>query len=260
MINLSEKEKLTDEEFAALYNEYKTSGNIALRNRLVMAYSYIAQVSAFQLRGIADTTAQVEDMINQGIVTLIDCIDRYDISKGIRFESYAYMRVRGGIIDLIRKQDWIPRRVRVNAKEINRTASELANMLGREPTQQEIADKMGIDIQKLRKYNAEISNAADYSFEELIQNVSQMGGALENSSADDITPERNLLREELRKVLKEAIENLSERERLVITLYYFENLNLSDISKVMEVSVQRVSQINTRAVTKLRDCLKDYLF
>ena len=77
---------------------------------------------------------------------------------------------------------------------------------------------------------------------------------------DDITPERNLLREELRKVLKEAIENLSERERLVITLYYFENLNLSDISKVMEVSVQRVSQINTRAVTKLRDCLKDYLF
>ena len=260
MINLSEKEKLTDEEFAALYNEYKTSGNIALRNRLVMAYSYIAQVSAFQLRGIADTTAQVEDMINQGIVTLIDCIDRYDISKGIRFESYAYMRVRGGIIDLIRKQDWIPRRVRVNAKEINRTASELANVLGREPTQQEIADKMGIDIQKLRKYNAEISNAAVYSFEELIQNVSQMGGALENSSADDITPERNLLREELRKVLKEAIENLSERERLVITLYYFENLNLSDISKVMEVSVQRVSQINTRAVTKLRDCLKDYLF
>ena len=194
------------------------------------------------------------------IITLIDCIDRYDISKGIRFESYAYMRVRGGIIDLIRKQDWIPRRVRVNAKEINRTASELANMLGREPTQQEIADKMGIDIQKLRKYNAEISNAAVYSFEELIQNVSQMGGALENSSADDITPERNLLREELRKVLKEAIENLSERERLVITLYYFENLNLSDISKVMEVSVQRVSQINTRAVTKLRDCLKDYLF
>ena len=139
MINLSEKEKLTDEEFAALYNEYKTSGNIALRNRLVMAYSYIAQVSAFQLRGIADTTAQVEDMINQGIVTLIDCIDRYDISKGIRFESYAYMRVRGGIIDLIRKQDWIPRRVRVNAKEINRTASELANMLGREPTQQELS-------------------------------------------------------------------------------------------------------------------------
>ena len=91
-------------------------------------------------------------MINQGIVTLIDCIDRYDISKGIRFESYAYMRVRGGIIDLIRKQDWIPRRVRVNAKEINRTASELANMLGREPTQQEIADLLCIKQTTYSKY------------------------------------------------------------------------------------------------------------
>lgn len=260
MVNLSEKEKLTDEEFAALYNEYKISGSVALRNRLVMAYSYIAQVSAFQLRGIADTTSQLEDMINQGIVTLIDCIDRYDISKGIRFESYAYMRVRGGIIDLIRKQDWIPRRVRVNAKEINKASSELANILGREPTQQEIADKMGIDIQKLLKYNAEISNAAVYSFEELIQNVSQMGDALENSSSDDVTPERKLLKEELRNVLKESIENLSERERLVVTLYYFENLNLSDIAKVMEVSVQRVSQINARAVNKLRDRMKNYLF
>lgn len=260
MVNLSEKEKLTDEEFAALYNEYKISGSVALRNRLVMAYSYIAQVSAFQLRGIADTTSQLEDMINQGIVTLIDCIDRYDISKGIRFESYAYMRVRGGIIDLIRKQDWIPRRVRVNAKEINKASSDLANMLGREPTQQEIADKMGIDIQKLQKYNAEISNAAVYSFEELIQNVSQMGDALENNSSDDVTPERKLLKEELRNVLKESIENLSERERLVVTLYYFENLNLSDIAKVMEVSVQRVSQINARAVNKLRERMKNYLF
>lgn len=260
MVNLSEKEKLTDEEFAALYNEYKISGSVALRNRLVMAYSYIAQVSAFQLRGIADTTSQLEDMINQGIVTLIDCIDRYDISKGIRFESYAYMRVRGGIIDLIRKQDWIPRRVRVNAKEINKASSDLANMLGREPTQQEIADKMGIDIQKLQKYNAEISNAAVYSFEELIQNVSQMGDALEKNSSDDVTPERKLLKEELRNVLKESIENLSERERLVVTLYYFENLNLSDIAKVMEVSVQRVSQINARAVNKLRERMKNYLF
>lgn len=259
MGNLSEKERITEEEFTALYNEYKSTGNIAIRNKLVMAYSYIAQVSAFQLRGIADTTAQVEDMINQGIITLIDCIERFDNSKGMKFESYAYMRVRGGIIDLVRKQDWIPRRVRVNAKAINNARSELANMLGREPTQAEIAEKMGIDESKLSRYNAEISNAVVYSFEELIQNVSQMGDILENSTKDDITPERRLLREELRNSLAKAIENLSERERLVITLYYFENLNLSDIAKVMEVSVQRVSQINSRAVGKLRDSLNDYL-
>ncbi len=259
MGNLSEKERMTEEEFTALYNEYKSTGNIAIRNKLVMAYSYIAQVSAFQLRGIADTTAQVEDMINQGIITLIDCIDRFDNSKGMKFESYAYMRVRGGIIDLVRKQDWIPRRVRVNARAINNARSELANMFGREPTQAEIAEKMGIDEAKLSRYNAEISNAVVYSFEELIQNVSQMGDILENSTKDDITPERKLLRDELRDSLAKAIEELSERERLVITLYYFENLNLSDIARVMEVSVQRVSQINSRAVGKLRDSLSEYL-
>lgn len=259
MNGISEKEKITDEEFAALYNEYKSTGNIAVRNKIVMAYSYIAQVSAFQLRGIADNNSQVEDMINQGIITLIDCIEKYDISKGIKFESYAYMRVRGGIIDLVRKQDWIPRRVRVNAKVINNTRTELANSLGREPTQAEIAQKMGIDEAKLSRYNAEISNAVTYSFEELIQNVSQMSGVLENSAKDEITPERKLLKDELRKALAKAIDELSEREKLVITLYYYENLNLSDIAKVMEVSIQRISQINSRAVAKLRDKLNDYI-
>ncbi len=260
MSSLSEKEKITDEEFAALFNEYKSSGNIAVRNKIVMAYSYIAKVSAFQLRGIADTTAQIEDMINHGIITLIDCIEKYDASKGIRFESYAYMRVRGGIIDLVRKQDWIPRRVRANAKAINNVRSELGNALGREPTNAEIAEKMGIDEQQLLKYNAEISNAVVYSFEELIQNVSQMGDVLENSTKDDITPERRLLKDEMRKTLAQAIEHLSEREKLVITLYYYENLNLADIAKVLEVSVQRVSQINARAVEKLREKMNDYLY
>lgn len=256
---VSEKDRITDEEFTVLFNEYKSTGNIAVRNKIVMAYSYIAQVSAFQLRGIAAATAQLEDMINQGIITLIDCVERFDISKGIKFESYAYMRVRGGIIDLVRKQDWIPRRVRVNAKAVNAARTELSNALGREPTQAEIASKMGIDEEKLSRYNAEISNAVVYSFEELIQNVSQMGDVLENSTKDDITPERKLLKEELRNALAKAIEELSDRERMVVSLYYYENLNLADIAKVMEVSVQRVSQINSRAVGKLRDKLTDYL-
>ncbi len=256
---VSEKDKITDEEFTALYNEYKSTKNIAVRNKIVMSYSYIAQVSAFQLRGIADTTAQVEDMINQGILTLIDCVDRFDISRGIKFESYAYMRVRGGIIDLVRKQDWIPRRVRVNAKEISNARSELANSLGREPTHAEVAEKMGIDEATLAKYNSEISNSVMYSFEELIQNVSQMGNVLENSTKDDITPEKRLLKDELRQVIAKAIEELSERERLVVTLYYYENLNLADIAKVMDVSIQRISQINSRAVGKLRDKLEFYI-
>lgn len=259
MNQLAAQEKLSEEEFFALHSRYKESGDITVRNRLVMAYGYIAKIAALQLRGSASSQAQIEDMINQGMIILIDCVDKFDPEKEVKFESYAYMRVRGGIIDLIRKQDWIPRRVRANSKKISDTYNALASELMREPTQQEVADRLGITVAKLEKYNAEISNATVYSFEELIQNVSQMKSVLESSTLDDITPEKKLLKDEMRKILKEGIEELSERERLVITLYFYENLNLSDIAKVLEISVQRVSQINTRAISKLKSKLNSYI-
>ena len=135
----------------------------------------------------------------------------------------------------------------------------LHNELRREPTSEEMAEDMGISVEKFRKYSSEMSNATVYSFEELIQNVSQMGDVLENSTMDDITPEKKVLKTEMRKVLSEAIDELSEREKLVISLYYYENLNLADIAKVLDVSIQRVSQINTRAVSKLKNKLNGYL-
>lgn len=260
MNQLDAQEKLTEEEFLRLHAKYKNSGDISVRNRIVMAYAYIAKIAALQLRGSASTQAQVEDMVNQGMITLIDCIDKFDASKEVKFESYAFMRVRGGIIDLIRKQDWIPRRVRLNSKKINDTYNSLCADLKREPTSEEVADKLGITVERLEKYNCEISNSSVYSFEELIQNVSQMGNVLESSTLDDITPEKKMLKNEMKKILMEAIDGLSEREKLVITLYFFENLNLADIAKVLEVSVQRVSQINSRAVEKLRLKLNGYIF
>ena len=255
-----ETARLSEEEFLRLHAEYRKTGSVSLRNKLVMSYGFIAKVAALQLRGSASSQAQVEDMINQGMITLIDCIEKYDPEREVKFESYAFMRVKGAIIDLIRKQDWIPRRVRLNSKKINDTYNELCAELKREPSLEEIADRLGITVQKLEKYNSEISNAAVYSFEELIQNMSQMGSVLESSTMDDITPEKKMLKDEMHRVLTEAIETLSERERLVITLYYYENLNLTDISRVLDVSVQRVSQINTRAIEKIRSKMSGYIF
>ncbi|MBE6844116.1 MAG: FliA/WhiG family RNA polymerase sigma factor [Ruminococcus sp.] len=259
MNQLTAQEKLSEEEFLVLLKKYKESGDISLRNRLVMSYGHIAKIAALQLRGSASTQAQVEDMVNQGMIILIDCIEKYDPSKEVKFESYAFMRVRGGIIDLIRKQDWIPRRVRANSKRISDTYNALCSKLMREPTQEEIANELGITVEKLEKYNCEISNSAVFSFEELIQNVSQMGNILESSTLDDITPEKKILKNEMHKILVEAIEELSEREKLVISLYYYENLNLSDIAKILEISVQRVSQINTKAITKLKSKMNSYI-
>lgn len=259
MNNLSENGRMTEEEFLQIHEQYKKSGDIKLRNKLVMNYSYIAKAAAMQLRGIASGYAQVEDMVNQGMITLIDSIDKFDSTKGIKFESYAFMRIRGGIIDLVRKQDWIPRRVRTAAKEISNAKAEMCTELRREPTEEELAKKLGISISKLRQYNYEVAGSVTLSFEELIQNVNQMGTLLESSTSDYSTPERHALKTELREVLKSAIDALSERERLVVSLYYFDNLNLTEISQVLEVSVQRVSQISSKAISKIKLSMAEYL-
>ncbi len=258
-ISENSESKMTEEEVAGVFEQYKQTGDVKYRNILVMNYSYIAKSAAMQLRGLAQGYAQVEDMVNHGMITLIDCIDKYDASKGMKFESYAFMRIRGGIIDLVRKQDWIPRRVRTAAKEISDAKAELCTELRREPTEEEISAKLGISISKLRQYNYEVAGSVTFSFEELIQNVNQMGSLLDSATSDHTTPEKQIMRNELRETLKNAIEELNDRERLVVTLYYFENLNLSEISQVLEVSVQRVSQICSKAISKIRVKMTEYM-
>lgn len=256
---MSTTTKLQEEEAAALFEKYRQTKDIQIRNELVLNYNYIAKTAAMQLRGLASGYAQIDDMVNHGMMMLIDCVEKFDATKGMKFESYAFMRIRGSIIDLVRKQDWIPRRVRSAAKEISDTHALLCTELRREPTEDEMANKLGISVEKLRQYNYEVAGSVTFSFEELIQNVNQMGSLLDSATSDYGTPEKQLLKSELKATLKNAIENLNERERLVVTLYYFENLNLSEISQVLNVSVQRVSQICSKSISKIRDCLKDYL-
>ncbi|MGN0605706.1 MAG: sigma-70 family RNA polymerase sigma factor [Oscillospiraceae bacterium] len=251
--------KLSDDEFYQMQKKYKETGDVRIRNNLVMQYSYIPKMAAMQMRSLAASYAQVDDMINQGMLALIDSVERFDYNKGIKFEAYAFMRVKGSIIDLIRKQDWIPRRVRTTKKEISNTISQLSNELGREPTDEEIAAKMGITVEKLAKYYEEIAGGVVFSFEELIQNVAQMGNVFDSAVNDDITPEKRILKQELRELIKEALDSLPERDRLVVTLYYYENLTLSEIAQVLDVTIQRVSQINSRAILKIKNKLKDYM-
>lgn len=252
-----DKNTLTEEQFVELLKEYRQTGNIAIRNQLVMNYAYVAQTVAIQLRGLANGYAQVDDMVNQGILTIMECIDRFDETKGITFEYYAFMRVRGAVIDLVRKQDWIPRRVRETDKKINAARNKLAHQLLREPTDEELAAELGISVEKLSTATAEVSNSAVLSFEELIQNMSQIGSSLETNG---MNPEKMMVKEELQNILAKAIDELNEQEKLVVSLYYYENLTLTDISQVMEVSVQRVSQINSKAISKLKSAMEKYLY
>lgn len=250
---------IPEEEFYAQLRKYRETGDKQIRNQLVMHYAYVAKAVAVQLRGLSASYAQVEDMVSQGMMTLIDCVERFDESKGIPFEPYAFMRVRGGIIDLVRKQDWIPRRVRATAKELANVHSALCSELKREPTEQELAEHMHMSVEKLRQCNCEIANSASFSFEEMIQNVSQMGTLLEHATTDECSPEKRLMRNELREMLANAIQTLGEREQLILSLYYYENLSLTEIAQVLEISVQRVSQIHSRVVEKLKKQMEAYL-
>lgn len=250
---------ITGEELenpAQILEDYQKTGDLELRNRLVMHYSYIARAVAAQMRGVTASYAQMEDIVNQGILTLIDCIEKFQPGKGVRFESYAFMRIKCANIDFVRKQDWLPRRVRKAAKDITAAHDELSNQLLREPTSREIADYMGISEEAVNKHYSEITNSVMLSFEMLLQNAPS---GVESPADEGALPESRLMRQELREQLMEAIDALTERERLVISLYYNEHLKLYEIAQVMGVSESRVCQTHSRAILKMRRRLEQYM-
>ncbi len=243
-------------------NEYQHNGDLELRNQLVMHYSYIAKTVSMQMRGITSNYAQVEDIVNEGIITLMDCLDKFTPNKGMKFENYAYMRIRNATIDFVRKQDWVPRRVRKTAREVNEAYNTLSTELLREPSAHELAVYMGMKDEEIARHYAEISTASVLSFEELLQNT-LIGGKEPAGAAlprDQKLPEQDLLQHELHQQLKMAIDSLNEKERITISLYYYEDLKLHEIAKVLAVSESRVSQTHTQAILKLRQKLNEYLF
>jgi RNA polymerase sigma factor for flagellar operon FliA len=241
-----------------LLKKYRESRDVNLRNELVLRYSYIAQTVGNQMRGIASNYADLEDIVNQGMLTLIDCIEKFDPEKEVRFESYAFMRIRGAIIDFIRKQDWRPRRVRKTAKEVTAARDELSNILMREPTDRELSDFLNITEDELAKHYSELSRAMIISFESMLENTLQSESLLAQAN-DAAKPEQTLFVNELRDQLAKAIDDLPERERTVISLYYYENLKLAEISKVLGVSESRVCQIHSKALGRLKEKMDQYM-
>ncbi len=241
--------------------QYQKTGDAELRNALVMHYSYIAKSVALQMRGITGGYAQVEDIVNEGILALMDCIDKYTPDKGMKFENYVYMRLKNATIDFVRKQDWVPRRVRRTAREVNTAYNELATKLMREPTNSELAEHMGVSEQTIQKHLSEMNAGAVLSFEELLSG--DMHGSMElgmfAASGESMLPEYDLMQAEMRLQLAKAIEMLGEKERLVITLYYYERLKLHEIATIMGVSESRVSQTHSKAVLKMRRHLEAYI-
>ena len=233
---------------------YQQNRDIALRNEIVLQNMGLVRTVALSMRNMYIKSGDVEDVVNEGVIALMDAIESYSADRGAKFETYASIKIRGAIIDFLRKQDWIPRNVRKFAKALDKANSMLYNLNGRAPTNSELAEKMGMDEEKMLKMMAECSCTITLSFEELLYEDN-----IDEPSIKDSGLDRELLHSEMRKVVADAVNELGEKERQVITLYYYKNLKYSDIAKALGVSEGRVCQIHSKATLALKAKLGGYV-
>lgn len=250
-------ESKTNEE---LLLEYKRTKDLQIKQELVLRYIYVVRSIAIQMRDVYISFSQIDDIINEGVLTLMRAIDKYDVDKNVKFETYISKRLRGMVIDLARKQDWVPRSVRKNAKDMDQAISDLHNQLGRLPQPQEIADYLNVSLEKYQDISGKTNLYNMLSLDLFIDQSSENKKSVSMPSADEKEqPEEFYLEGEFREELMRAIKSLKENEQKVISLYYVEELNMKEIAAIMEVSEPRISQIHSHAVQKLRLYMENYM-
>lgn len=227
------------------------------KQELVLRYQYLVKMIAMRLRGVYISAADLEDVIQEGLIALMDAVEKFDPDRKVKFVSYASLRVRGAMIDYARRQDWTPRSVRKISKEIMVAEDRLYAQLGRPPQEQEIAAFLGMSIPAYRKALAGSNLFNLLSIDALIEEF-QSGDFLTAEDSVSNGLDAGMLKEELSEKLREAIEGLSLKEQQVLSLYYRKELNMKEIGKVLSVSESRISQILSGALRKLREALSDY--
>ena len=239
-----------------LWTEFRRTKDKAIRDRLILTYAPLVKYVAGRLGSGLPAHVDEGDLVSYGLLGLIGAIERFDPERDIKFETYAISRIKGSIIDELRALDWVPRSVRARARDIERAIAELEARLGRAPSDEEISAKVGITVDELEDSLTEISRSSIAALDELWTISSGSGDqvalidTIEDTDAP--APESSLAQTELREALGEAISRLPEREKLVVTLYYYEELTLREIGEVLGVTESRVSQLHTKAVLRLK--------
>lgn len=236
---------------------YAIAGRNLSREEIVHKYLPLVKYVAGKISVNLPSHVEINDLVNEGILGLIDAITKYDDSRGVKFETYATTRISGAILDALRAMDWVPRAVRQKARELERVMATLEGKLGRMPEDDEVAKGMGLALKDYHTLLLKIRGTSILSLEEFLPNEKGHDVALLDTLKDS-GPDPTLKVEstELKGVLSQAVEALPPQERTVITLYYFEGLTLKDIKSVLNVSESRVSQIHAQAVIRLRSKLK----
>src|SRR5436305_1626133 len=246
---------------ATLWRDFKESADPRLRERLILHYSPLVKYVAGRVGVGLPPNIEQADLVSYGIFGLIDAIVKFDISRAIKFETYAISRIKGAIIDELRAIDWIPRSVRFKAREVEKAYAALESRLHRTPTEPEVAEELGITLEELHTIFSQVSFVNVIALDELLNVGGERGDklslvdTLEDTKAED--PVQAFETEETKFLLARAINTLPEREKIVVTLYYYEGLTLAEIGQVLGVTESRICQMHTKAVLQLRAKLND---
>ena len=241
-----------------LWETYRKSPTPEMREQIILEYAPLVKVVAGRLSMYLGYNVEYEDLVSYGIFGLIDAIDKFEMQKDVKFETYASLRIRGAILDQIRKMDWIPRTVRQKQKKIDEAIRNIEMRTGKNATDEQVAGELGLEQEELTEWQSRLKITNVISLNEFLEQgqepVMDARGNSHFSQPEDVVSES-----ELKQVLEEALEVLTEKEKKVILLYYYEDLTLKEISKVLEVSESRVSQLHTKALLKMRAKMGKYM-
>ncbi len=247
--------KVSKEQLWEMYQVNRTS---ELREQIILEYAPLVKVVAGRLSMYLGYNVEYDDLVSYGIFGLIDAIDKFDMGKEVKFETYASLRIRGAILDQIRKMDWIPRTVRQKQKKIDEAIKRVEMQTGKTALDEEIAQELGLTGGELTEWQSQLKVTNVVSLNEFIeQGTEPVMDARHNSHF--IQPEERVQETELKEKLQEAMEKLTEKEKRVILLYYYEDLTLKEISRILEVSESRVSQLHTKALSKMQKMMGPYM-
>ena len=236
-----------DADIDALWQKYRLKKDIDTRNQLAEHYLPLVKIVAGRIAISLPPHIDREDLISSGFFGLIDAIERFEIKRNIKFETYASVRVRGAMIDYLRSKDWIPVTMRQKIRKYEQTVSQLESELGRSATDEELANVLGISIKELQNLERQFNSSTIVPLEEYLK--------MDNIESVESNPAESAEYRELQDTLAKVIDRLPEKERLVVSLYYYEELTLKEISVILKLSEARISQLHTKAIFRMRGYL-----
>ncbi len=236
-------------ELTKLWENYKEKNDKNAKDALIVHYVELVKIISGRLYGDYNHHVEYDDLVSYGILGLIDAIEKFDHKKNVKFETYANIRIRGAIIDQLRNLDWVPRSLRNKYKRFENAVTELQAKYGNQYSDQQLADQLEMSVPEMNKFLNEISSFSVVSLEEKFEE--QVNFDIK-TDYDDFDPERVLDKKVLFNLLKEGIESLPEREGLIISLYYYDEMTYKEIAEILEISESRISQLHTKAIGRLR--------